>query len=277
MLSIKNPLPRRFSSSFSQIQLIAFDVYRQALREKMMYGFLLLSFLFILLSNIPYMVNDRAVFENQPPLTSALQVAFMAVNIFTLLIAIFVSVNTLQNYLALDRLELLLVRPVSRWKIFSGVILGLYQMILVNWALLTAGIWLVVVSHEQTVGLFVWKGFSIVALLGMLYISLVVFFYSMLPNALSGVMAVFIVIAGFGANSAAGAFSKMDLPYFLPHIARFSLHLLPPVNALLALSMKTLLIFPIEIEPGRYLLQLFFIILILDIVSCNIFARRSQI
>jgi len=262
--------------SWFLIRLIGHDVYRGALREKMMYSFLLLSFLFILLANVPYVVNDPGVFENQLPMATALQVGFVAINIFILLIAVFVSLSTMQNYLAFERLELLLFRPLRRWQIMAGVLLGLYKMILINWFLMTAGVWLVIVSHEPTLAFFVWKGFSVMALLGLLYVSLVVFFYSLLPNVIAGVMAVFVVIAGFGVPSAGRAFAGLSWPQLLEQMIGLALRLLPQIHALLAIALKELLIFRIPIAPAGYLFHAAFLMILLNIVACLIFERKSQ-
>ncbi len=261
---------------FWQIRLIAGDVYRTAVREKMMYGFLLLSFLFILMANVPYMVADPKVFENQPALTSSLQIGFVAIHIFILLIAVFVSLNTMQNYLAFERLVLLLSRPVRRWQIMAGVLLGLYQMILINWFLMTMGIWLVVLSHERMLLPFVWSGLSVAALLGILYVSLVVFFYCLMPNMMAGVLTIFVVIAGFGVSSARLVFARLGWPVFFEKAARLGLNALPQINALLGISMKELRFFHLNIPTSFYIFQSFLLIAALGLFSCSAFERRSQ-
>jgi len=43
--------------------VISRDVCRAALKERMMYGFLLLALPFILMANVPFMINDPEVFE----------------------------------------------------------------------------------------------------------------------------------------------------------------------------------------------------------------------
>lgn len=267
---------KKFFYSCYQIWLISFDVYRCALREKLMYGFLLLSFVFILLSNVPYMIRDPKVFYGMLPLESALQVGFGGINIFLLLIAVFVSLGVLQSALTMERLELFLVRPLSRWKIMAGVIFGLYQMLLINWFLMTAGIWLVIILHEPTLALFVWKGFSVLALVGLLYVSLVAFFYTFLPNVVSGVLTVFIVIASFGASSASQTFGQLGWPPFLEQTAKFALRLLPQIPMVLAVAVKELLIFRVTISPAQYIIHTVLLILLCNIASCAIFQKKSQ-
>lgn len=261
---------------FWRVRLIAGDVYRSAVREKMMYGFLLLFFLFILMANVPYMVGDPQVFDNQPAIMSSLQIGFVAIHIFILLIAVFVSLNTMQDYLAFERLVLLLSRPVRRWQIMAGVLLGLYQMILINWFLMTMGIWLVVLSHERMLLLFVWSGLSVAALLGVLYISLVVFFYSLMPNMMAGVFSIFVVIAGFGVSSARSVFARLGWPVFFEKAALLGLNALPQINALIGISMKELRLFHLDVSGWFYIFQSFLLIVALGFFSCWVFERRSQ-
>jgi hypothetical protein len=122
----------------------------------------------------------------------------------------------------------------------AGVLLGLYQMILINWFLMTMGICLVVLSHERMLLPFVWSGLSVAALLGILYVSLVVFFYCLMPNMMAGVLTIFVVIAGFGVSSARLVFARLGWPVFFEKAARLGLNALPQINALLGISMKEL-------------------------------------
>lgn len=248
--------------------VIARDVYRLAARERMMYGFLLLALLFILMANVPFMVGDPRVFENQAPETAALEIGFVAINIFTLLIAVFVSLGTLQSFLSRERLIFLLAKPVRRWQIMEGLLLGLIEMVFLNWCLMTTGLWLVIVSQTKSFGFHVWSGLSVAALLGALYVTLVVFFYMLIPNALAGVLAIFILIAGFGASMAQHVIlQKLSHP-FLKTAALFGLGILPKINALFGLSMRELALFDINIRAAPLLGHTCLVIGGLNVLAC---------
>jgi ABC-type transport system involved in multi-copper enzyme maturation permease subunit len=154
------------------VLLVSRDVCRAAIKERMMYGFLLLAFLFILMANVPFVFDDPKIFGGQSPAVSALQIGFMTINVFTILIAIFVSVNTLQIFLSKESLVLLLSKPVRRWQIFQGIVLGLFEMVFLNWFLMTMGLWCVIVSQTRMLALPIWSGMSVTVLMALLYVSL---------------------------------------------------------------------------------------------------------
>lgn len=253
--------------------LISREVSRSALKERMMYGFLLLALLFILMANVPFMVEDANVFSGQTPQTSAVQIGFVSMNIFTILIAVFVSVNTLQNFLDKERLVLFLSKPVRRWQILEGVILGLFKMILLNWFLMTAGFWLVIVSQTKTLCLYIWPGMSITVLMALLYVTVVVFFYCIIPNATAGVLAVLVMIAGFGTSLARDVFLSATYPFFIKQAFLFSLSLLPQINALWGISMSQLKLFSIEIAIGPVIAHTICLMLILNLACIFRFRR----
>ena len=81
-----------------------------------------------------------------------------------------------------------MTKPVRRWQIIEGVILGLCEMIFLNWVLLTGGVWLVIFSQTKAPSFYVWAGMSVTALMACFYVTLVVFFYSILPNIMAGLL-----------------------------------------------------------------------------------------
>lgn len=256
-----------YSKEIKIVFLIARDVCRAAIKERMMYGFLLLAFLFILLANVPFVIDDAKVFGGQAPAVSALQIGFMAINIFTILIAIFVSVNTLQNFLSKESLVLLLSKPVRRWQILQGVVLGLFEMVFLNWFLMTMGLWCVIVSQTRMLALPIWSGMSVTVLMALLYVSLVVFFYTLIPNAVSGVLTILMVIAGFGIPLARETFGRATEAGWVGSFLNFGLNVLPQINALWGVSMKTLDLFQIEVHAAPIVCQTVGLIIVLNVIS----------
>ena len=63
---------KRLIENLRLVVLISREVYRASVKERMMYGFLLLALLFILMANVPFMTNDSRIFEGQPPVMSAI-------------------------------------------------------------------------------------------------------------------------------------------------------------------------------------------------------------
>ncbi len=253
--------------------LISRDVSRAALRERMMYGFLLLAFLFILMANVPFAINDPKAFQGMSANVAAIQIGFVSINIFTLLITVFVSLTTLQSYLNKNRLVLLLSKPLKRWQIAEGVVFGLFKMVFLNWFLMTSGIWLVILSQTRELGLYIWAGMSVTALMSLLYVSLVVFFYMMIPNAVAGVLSIFVLIAGFGVPFAREIFSDNTHSVFVSFLLKAGLEILPKINELWGISMIELGLFKLEIPVFGVIIQTFVLIFILNFITCIKFRR----
>ncbi|HAJ56413.1 MAG TPA: hypothetical protein DCL35_01440 [Candidatus Omnitrophica bacterium] len=258
---------------FRGIVLISRDVCRSALRERMMYGFLLLAFLFILMANVPFAVNDPKAFDGQPPAVSAVQIGFVSINIFMVLITVFVSLSTLQNFLDRQRLVLLLSKPLSRWQIIEGVMLGLFETVFLNWCLMTAGVWLVILSQTRELAFYVWSGMSVTALMSLLYVSLVVFFYIIIPNSAAGVLTIFLLIAGLGVPFAQELFDSTRYPHLVSSLLRTGLNVLPKVNDLWGISMTELGLFGLKIQAGFVILHTIALIAVLNAVVCFKFRR----
>lgn len=258
------------------VLLVSRDVCRAGIKERMMYGFLLLALLFILMANVPFTVDDPRVLSGQTPQVAAVQIGFVAINIFVFLIAIFVSVNTLQNFLSRESLALLLSKPVQRWVIYEGVVLGLFEMVFLNWFLMTMGLWLVLISQTRAFCLYIWPGMFVTVLLGLMYVVLVTFFYVLIPNAVAGVLTVLVVIAGFGSTLAKETFMGMAGSSLVRWLFEFGLNILPPINALWGISMNELGLFDLTIRYAPILFQAVAIIIVVDLLGVHHFKRMCR-
>lgn len=263
----------RLIKNLRLVGVVSRDVSLTALKEKMLYGFLLLALLFILMANVPFMIDDPKVFGGEAPAVAAIQIGFVSINVFTILIAIFVSVGTLQNFLNEERLLFLLSKPVRRWQILEGVVLGLFKTLFMNWFLMTSGLWLVLISQTRMLHLYVWTGTAVTVLMALLYVSLVVFFYTLIPNTMAGIISVFVIIAGFGVQLAEHAFEVTAFPAFMKWALGIGLKLLPQINALWGVSMQKLALFDLKINAAPVILQTITLIIVLNLVSCWRFRR----
>ena len=222
--------------NFKKIYLIAMDVFHSSTSDRLMYGLLILALLFIATANVPFM--NKSFIEFQDPLGSAKQLGFSGINIFLLLISIFVSLGTLQGFLNKDRLILILSKPVRRWQLFSGIISGLFFIVLINLIVMTLGLWLIISMHTRELNLNIFLGMGIMFVVAAIYISFVCFFYTFFPNALSGILAFIMAVAGFSStnitNLIEGAFSGLFLKG-----AKLGILILPKINALWAIYLRT--------------------------------------
>ncbi|MGE5279142.1 MAG: hypothetical protein ACM3L6_00150 [Deltaproteobacteria bacterium] len=253
--------------------LIGREVYRWATRERMMYGFLLLALLFILMANVPFMVNDPRIFGDTSPEAAALHIGFVSVHIFIPLIAVFVSVSVLQSFFGRPNLALFLSKPVRSWQMLAGAVTGLFEMVFLNWVLMTAGLWFILVSQTRQLTGFLWPGMSVALVMGLLCIGLTVFFYLLVPNALAGILTILMLVAGLGGPLARETFLRAAGGSFSGRLLAVSAGLLPQVNALWGVSMTTLHLFDLRLDTGRILAHTFGFIFV--VLAASFFKFRS--
>ncbi len=265
---MSNKLTLNLFSRLRGIGLISNDVCRAALRERMMYGFLLLALIFILMANVPFAVDDPSAFEGQPAEVSAVQIGFVSINIFIILITVFVSLSTMQDFLGRQRLVLLLSKPIERWQIIVGVILGLFEMVFLNWFLMTAGVWLVILSQTRQLALYLWSGMSVTVIMGLLYVTIVVFFYTLIPNAVAGVLSIFLLIASFGVPYAKELFADARYPGLVAKLFQIGLNIMPKINDLWGVSMVELGMFDLKVNAARIIVHTLIFIAALCTIIC---------
>lgn len=255
--------------SLAVIRVISRDVFRLASKERLMYGFLILSVLFVLLTNIPFMNPD--LFEDMPPKIASLQIGFSGINIFLMLMCVFIGLNVLQDMCSDTNLALLLSKPVQRWHIIEGICFGLFKIIFLNWLIMVSSLWMIVYFHTHELNGAIWLGMSVSLVLSLMYISMLIFFYIFVPNAISGILTIFIIIASFGAVK-----TKEQLVFFPKMIAFFAtigVEVIPKVNSLFGVSMNTLGIFDLRINAAPIFFHSVVFLMVLHIVSHCRFSR----
>lgn len=257
--------------SFTIIQLISRDVFKAASKERLMYGFLVLSLLFVLLANIPFLINNPDLFEGMTPKVASLQIGFMGINVFLMLTSVFIGVSVLQDVYAEHNIALLLSKPLKRWHILEGTCFGLFKIIFLNWLIMVSSLMIIVNFHTVEVNAFIWTGMSVSLVLAMIYISLLVFFYSFAPNAISGILTVFIIIAGFGVSLTKAQLASLPQP--LLFFVKLGVEAIPKINLLFGISMNTLGIFDIPIETFPVFLHTFIFLLVIHLISYFRFNR----
>ncbi|MDD5617799.1 MAG: hypothetical protein PHG69_01770 [Candidatus Omnitrophica bacterium] len=257
--------------SLRLIRAISKDVFRRASRERLMYGFLILSLLFVLLANVPFFINDPELFEGMPSEIASIQIGFMGINIFLMLVSVFIGLSVLQNILSEYNLSILLSKPLKRWQVLEGVFFGLFKVLFLNWLIMVSSLWIIIYLHTQEFNFNIWLGMGVSLILVMIYLSVLIFFYTLIPNAISGILTIFIIIAGFGVSLSREYFLKF--PKYMAILAKIGMELVPQMNLLFGISMNILGIFNLKINYFPIFLHTIIFIVAVHILSCLKFSR----
>lgn len=257
--------------SFAIIVAISRDVFRAASKEKLMYGFLLLSLLFVLLANMPFVINNPDLFEGMSAKVASVQIGFIGINIFLLLTSVFIGVTVLQDFFAESNIVLLLSKPIKRWHVLEGICFGMFKIIFLNWLIMVSSLMIIVNFHTLEINAFIWSGMSVSLVLALVYISLLIFFYSFVPNAISGILTIFIIIAGFGVSLTQAQLASLPQPILF--FVKTGLEAIPKINLLFGISMNALGIFDIPIKTLPIFLHTIIFLAVLHSISYFRFSR----
>lgn len=256
------------------IWIISKDILRSGMRLRLMYGLLLIAFIFLLMSNIPFLLKDTEVFKDQSPLKNALQIGFVFIHFFSILIAIAVSISILKDYLIPERLILLFSKPITHKEFFLGMLLGMNIMVFLNWIFLVFSLWISIFFHTAKLNLFIFSGFFPAFLIEIICVGLVIFFYRILPNFLSGLLCFLIILAGFG-----GSLEDITeiMPGYLGEVFSWTAKLLPKINSLWGISMKLLDIFPVRVNITSIVLHTLLFISGIFLIDIFLYRRIGEV
>ena len=127
-----------------RISAIAFNTYREAVRDRVLYNLILFALLIV---GTSVLVGQISVAINRIVL---INLGLTAISLFGIVIAIFIGIGLVSKEIEKRTLyTLLAARPVRRWEFIAGKFLGLVMTLTVNALLMSAGFFAAVmyVSH----------------------------------------------------------------------------------------------------------------------------------
>jgi ABC-type transport system involved in multi-copper enzyme maturation permease subunit len=212
-----------------RVLAIARNTFRENIRDKILYNLILFALLMILssfvLGQLTLGYEDKVIVD----------LGLSAISVFGTLIAIFIGIGLVYKELERRTVYSLLAKPVHRWEFILGKYLGLLFTLLINVAIMTAGLGLTLAYH----GALPWQGY--VRLLPAVYLiflslalttAVALVFSTFSTPALSALFTFFLwVIGHFNSDllrfaqwtqSAVAEAVFTVLYYALPNIANFN-------------------------------------------------------
>jgi len=117
----------------TRIGAIAFNTFREAVRDRVLYNLIVFAFLMIgsslLLGQITIGVQRQLL----------INLGLTAISLFGVLIAIFIGIGLVSKEIDKRTLYTVLTRPVQRWEFILGKFFGLVVTLVVNAGLMTLG------------------------------------------------------------------------------------------------------------------------------------------
>jgi ABC-type transport system involved in multi-copper enzyme maturation permease subunit len=182
----------------SGILVIARNTFRENIRDKVLYNLILFALIMILSS----IVVGQLSLGNEVKII--LDFGLASISIFGMLIAVFLGIGLVYKEMDKRTIYALLAKPVHRYEFILGKYLGLLYTLIVNVAIMTAGLELALIYHGETG----WGGFLrllpavfLIFLSLALITALALMFSTFSSPALSALFTFFLWMAGhFGGD-----------------------------------------------------------------------------
>jgi ABC-type transport system involved in multi-copper enzyme maturation permease subunit len=199
-------------SLLMQLAAIMKNTYREAIRDRILYGFLFFAIALILFS----LVLGRLSFNQQIRCTT--DVGLAGISLFSVLIAIFLGITLLHKEIEKRTIFPVLAKPVSRSIYVVGKFLGLAATTAVQLGLmLTVFLPLLLFQGATlTAGLFI--AIALIYMETLLIIAMALFFTSFSSPFLSGLFCLGLFVAGRNAQLLSELASRREFAWLAPFL-----------------------------------------------------------
>jgi ABC-type transport system involved in multi-copper enzyme maturation permease subunit len=174
----------------NRVAAVAFNTYRETVRERVLYN---LVFFAILMTLSGLLLRQLSIRQD---LKIIKDIGLASMDMFGTLIAIFIGVGLVNKEIERRSLYPLLAKPLGRGEFFVGKFLGLSFTLLVNMAVMSAGLWLTLVATGPAPGPSLLKAIYPIYLGLVLVVALALLFSTLTSPALAAVCTVGVVLAG---------------------------------------------------------------------------------
>ena len=177
-----------------KILAVAHNTFREAIRDRILYGFLFFATALILFS----LVIGSLSFNEEMRVT--IDIGMAGISLFSVLMAIFLGITLLHKEIEKRTLYTVLSRPISRAAYLVGKFLGLAAVMAVQILLMTA-VWLIVLKIQSArIPAGIVPALVLIFFETLLVISAALFFTSFSSPFLSGLFTFGLFAAGRGAD-----------------------------------------------------------------------------
>lgn len=214
---------------------IAFNTFRENIREKLLYNLLIFALLMIgssiLLTRLTVGEWDRLI----------INLGLSSMNFFGVLIAIFVGISLVSKEIDKKTIYTILSKPVPRYEFLLGKYLGLMITLFVNTAVMVAGLLAVMVYLNAPITLLLFEAIGFIFMELVVITAVGLLFSTFTSTTLSAIFTLAIYVVGHLSTDLKQFGTKMDglgravlnaIYYILPNLERFNLkgHVIHKVN-----------------------------------------------
>ncbi|MCP9439580.1 MAG: ABC transporter permease [Nitrospira sp.] len=209
-----------------KILSIAFNTFRENLRDKLLYNLLIFALLMIgssiIISKLTLGDFDRLMID----------IGLASVNLFGVLIAIFIGIGLVSKEIDKKTIYTIVSKPVARYQFLLGKYLGLLVTLLINTTIMTGGLLVVLWARNVTVEGLLFQAVGMIFVEFMVMTAVAMLFSTFTSTTLSAIFTLAIYVIGHLTPDLKTFGEKMDelgrlvmngLYYTLPNLERFNL------------------------------------------------------
>jgi ABC-type transport system involved in multi-copper enzyme maturation permease subunit len=211
----------------SRISSIAFNTFREAVRDRVLYNLIAFA---VLMSGAAVLVGQISIGIER---LVVINLGLSAVSVFGIVIAIFIGIGLVSKEIDKRTLYTMLSRPVRRWEFLLGKFLGLAGTLTINTFLMAVGVFgalLYVSKHFQSSDAWLLVALYFIVLQLLIITALALLFSSFSSSLMSAVFAFSLYIIGTFASDLRG-FAAMT-PGLAGWLATGIAYLVPNFSAL---------------------------------------------
>src|SRR5512147_1999049 len=205
---------------------IALNTFRENIRDKLLYNLLIFALLMIG-SSLLLMRLTLGEFHRL-----LLDIGLGSVNIFSVLIAIFVGIGLVSKEIDKKTIYTIVSKPVARFEFLLGKFFGLTLTLLVNMLIMTAGLLAVLMAQSVPIEAVIFKAIGLILLECMVVTAVALLCSTFTSATLSAIFTLAIYVIGHLTPDLKTFGQKIDglgrsllegMYYLLPNLERFNL------------------------------------------------------
>jgi ABC-type transport system involved in multi-copper enzyme maturation permease subunit len=209
-----------------RILSISLNTFRETLREKLLYNLLIFALLMIgssiLLSRLTLGDANRLI----------LDLGLASINLFGVIIAIFVGIGLVSKEIDKKTIYTIVSKPVPRYEFLLGKYLGLCITLLVNTAIMVAGLLVVLHIMDVPIELVLFKSLLLIFMELLVITAVALLFSTFTSSTLSAIFSLAVYVIGHLSADLKSFGAKLDsvsrgivnaIYYVMPNLERFNL------------------------------------------------------
>jgi len=251
-----------------KVPTLAYNTFREAIRDKVLYSLLFFAALMV---GISVILDHLTIGE---PTKIIKDFGLAAIDLFGVLIAIFVGIGLVYKEMERKTIYNILSKPVHRYQFILGKYLGLIMTIILEVAIMSLVLFFILYFYEGKLDFFLLYAIGMIFLELMIVTAFALLFSSFSTPILSGLFTISFYLIGHFTSDLI-EFGKKSESLSLKYLTKILYHLIPNLDYL---NIKGTVVYHLPVEKGYlYLASLYGIgyVLIILLLSIIIFQKRD--